>query len=231
LALNQTEGMIMLRSALTISVILICQSVLASTVVFDNIGPTYSLVGCWFGDAGFTNNVATMACDFCPDQSGGFDEVWAEINMVYPSDPLIFNLMDDNSGLPGNIIWSSITTNQAGTLNSHSILHFNNLDGPLITAGQRYWLTAAILNPDSHHFGVWTENTLGDCGIIAVSKNGGPWRQNSFQDTTTGLVNERLAMRIGIVAEPSSVFLLGVAVMSLLVWRNHASCNFTRKIW
>jgi hypothetical protein len=184
---------------------------LASTVVYDNIGPNYSYEGkpgFVVGNAGFPNTYA-FAGNFHPSSSGTFDELWLTMYSNYPSDPLTLSLTTDNSGLPGSVLWSETITNQLGTYDT--VLNLDHLNGPQLVAGSCYWLTAEGTSTPFHEV-TWSFNGIGETSNMAYTENGGPWLIYSVNYATPG-------MKVGVVPEPSTIILLGIAAISLLAYR------------
>jgi hypothetical protein len=181
----------------------------ASTVVFDNLGPSdsYGYSGDWFGRIEGAVPENPLAGEFTPSSSGKFNEVWAAIWHQSGLNEVTLALLTDNSGSPSAAIWQQTFFDQLGD-DYGCVLHVANIEGPTLTAGTRYWLRAST--PDvAGTVQAWYCNDQGDMGSRARWEDGRLW---IFSNT------ERFALRVGVVPEPSTLTNLGVGAISLLAW-------------
>lgn len=157
-----------------VSLQFISLNALGSVNAFDTLGPdnTYGYSGVWFGH--YEGYSATCAQQFTPTENGWLEEIYASIepDPYTPDRSFTLRLLTDASNIPGETaLWS--TTSYIWPSPEEEIYLLADIGGPLLTAGQTYWLQAdkPVVMGSSHD---WYSNEQGYQGRIAFSENGGP---------------------------------------------------------
>jgi hypothetical protein len=186
----------------------------STTIVFNNFGPgdTYGYNGEFVGRFEGCVGHNPIAGDFIPDGSGKFNELWTamfhdqgDVNIV------TIALLSDDSGRPGAAMWQRTFVDQLSQ-GYGGTLHVADIDGPNLIGGTRYWIQASM--PDiAGSTQCWMSNDQGDIGLIARTESDYGIRMWSDRP--------RLALRVGVVPEPSSLVLLSCGIIGLVVcvWR------------
>jgi uncharacterized protein (TIGR03437 family) len=87
------------------------------------------------------------------------------------------SLYTDAGGKPGSLL-ESINLVNALFSSSVAIVSFSSATSPTLLAGQQYWLTVSMANPDTST-SYWWLPSKADPGLTAQSLNGGPWAVSS----------------------------------------------------
>lgn len=191
-------------AALSLVVVAIVTNAAASTIVFNNIPAApqyYQNAGNTLGTFGNTYNIT--ATTFTPTASGLLDELTLGLTYLSGANSVTLRLSPDTAGLPGSPIWQTAVPPAPGF---GSLLSVTGIGGPLLNAGQTYWLEGvAPLTPPTLHS--WWTNNQGDAGPVIASGN--------YVANT-----QRFSLRVGVVTvpEPATCVLLigaccGVAVI------------------
>jgi len=182
----------------------------ASTTVFNNIAPTtpyYSNFGAWLGT--FGQQYAVTATSFTPSASGQLDELALGLFYQTGQNSVTLRLSPDTLGLPGAPIWQTTVAPAPGY---GFLLNVTGINGPMLNAGQQYWLEGvAPITPATLHG--WYTNNQGDVGSIIAAGN--------FIPTT-----QRYSLRVGVLAavpEPTSCFLLMCGLFGFALTRGRRS--------
>jgi len=174
----------------------------AAVIVYDNISPVmpyYHNYGNWLGT--FGGQYEITATTFVPSGSGQLDELTLGLFYQTGVNSVTLRLSPDVAGLPSTPIWQTTVPPAAGY---GSLLSVSGIAGPMLTAGQTYWLEGvAPVTPSTLHG--WYSNNQGDYGPIIASGN-------------YYLNQQRFSLRVGvpaIVPEPVSCVLLVMGVLWL----------------
>lgn len=195
-----------LAVAITAIAIGVAASASASTVVFNNIPastPYYQNAGNWLGT--LLNQYEITATTFTPSASGLLDEL--TLGLIYQSgaNSVTLRLSPDSGGLPSAPIWQT-TVPPAPAFGS--LLSLTGIGGPMLNAGQQYWLEGvAPVSPATLHG--WYTNNQGDSGPVIGSGNYYP-------------NVKRFSLRVGVLVPEPSTCLLCVSVCFL--------CATTRRV-
>lgn len=181
---------------------------LGGIIAYDNFGPgdVYGNVGILCGQQHTYNYYNESASDFYPTASGQMDEFWGAITWWWHGTrDITLIICADGGSKPGTVLWSQafpgVVPDAPG-----SFVHVSITDGPDLVAGTRYWVVGqAPEDGDTAHS--WWRSNQGDLGSTATSRDHAPW-------VTTNNV-ARLAMRVGVVPEPSTFGLLAGAALAL----------------
>jgi hypothetical protein len=172
-----------------------CSVAAANTIVFNNLAastPYYYNFGNSTGNA--VGGYSTSATTFTPSVSGPLDELTLGLFYLFGSNSVTLQLSPSVSGLPSAPIW---TTTSAPAPAYGSLMSLTGIGGPVINAGQQYWLEAiAPVTPST--LDAWYRNNQGDVGPIIANGN-------------YIASDDRLALRVGVlgsVPEPCTCMLL-----------------------
>jgi len=212
------------RVAVLVLLLFVAASAQASVIVFDNLGPddecSTSSMG-WFGTTvgGVEYQIAT---DFVASATGKVTDIWAALFKDYGLMGNVFTLSlhetevtpPDVPPLPGAALWEETHSDILSYWEEDSSpIHLSVVDGPILEAGERYWLWAQTT--DSPNISAtWRYNVLGDMGYRAEIVPG------SYRQLWPDQV--RYAFRIGVepvesaVPEPATISLLALGGLGLL---------------
>lgn len=194
----------LIRHLVFLAILATAASTGASTIVYDNIAPSaplYHPYGSWTGTHG--NQYSISATSFLPSATGTLDLLDLGLTQGLGQNSVTLRLSPDVAGAPSLPIWQTSVPPAPGY---GSLLNISNIGGPLLTAGQQYWLEAlAPVTPATLHN--WWMNNQGDIGPIISA---GTPRTNL----------ERFALRVGVLAvpEPSACAILAIALATALCW-------------
>ncbi len=174
-----------------------------STIVYDNLSPVapyYHNYGNWLGT--FGGQYEITATTFVPNASGQLDELTLGLFYQMGANSVTLRLSPDVAGLPSTPIWQTSVPPAAGY---GALLNVSGIGGPMLTAGQMYWLEGvAPVTPTTLHG--WYSNNQGSYGPIIASGNYG--------------VNQlRFSLRVGVlstVPEPGAGVLVGCGCLGML---------------
>ena len=205
----------------------------ADVIVFNNFGP---------GDSYDTGTASTLgAISTHPDVAARFSvgatsvylaSVDVAITLVQhsPSTPSPnLNDMDvavitDAGGLPGSVLEMFDFVDAMGPFGVlNPPLHAVSVLRPLLNAGEQYWIAAIVPNPSSTLAG-WNYNSIGDTGTSAARENQGSW----FATINGGGLTNAFRVTATPIPEPSSLVLLGSALISLFLLRQKLPRHTTK---
>jgi hypothetical protein len=177
----------------------------ASVVAYNNLGTndSYSQGGNWFGT--ISMHTYQLGSQFTSSASGYLDSIVLGMTQNSGNNVVTLSLLSDNGGLFGTLLWSETFTSQLAH-GAGSVSSFLNLNGPMLTEGATYWLTAST---DTSSNSNWARNSTDVRGRIALNHNGA-W---SFYGNDLPF-----AMRASVnpVPLPCTVFLFGSGLVGLL---------------
>lgn len=180
----------------------------AATVVFDNISattPYYQNAGNWLGTLG--NQYAITATTFTPSASGQLDELTLGLIYQLGANSVTLRLSPDAGGLPSAPIWQTSAPPAPGF---GSLMNVTGIGGPMLNAGQQYWLEGvAPVTPTTLHG--WYTNNQGDIGPVIGSNN---YYANI----------QRFSLRVGVITvpEPAACSLAVASAVGLsMIRRRH----------
>ena len=190
------------------------------TVVFDNFGPnnTYDNGGTWMG-SGF-NEVMFSASAFTPTASGRIVRFDAGMRMTPINPPLnqatlyLLTQVGDVPPTATNSIWSqSYSGNLAASFGG--ITTFTLSNGPVVSAGERYWLYVEVpLTPSAsspQYF--WQEGLTGtDAAALYFAQS--PTRPQTWQIFDPAVSPGRSLRVTAFVPEPAAAVVLVVALLA-----------------
>ncbi len=197
-----------MRCLLLFVLVIACASApaMANVVTFEGLGPanTWQSSGGWFGGT----FAQTCAVQFTPTVTGSFEELYAAIEPdPYATDrSYTLRILADVGNYPGASLWE--TSASVWPVPNGEVFHLEDLGGPMLVAGQPYWLQAdkPLVSEAGH---LWSANDQGYKGSIALAHSGNPWSIHDNQDI--------YGLRVLVaVPEPATVGLLalGLAVMT-----------------
>jgi hypothetical protein len=203
-----------------------CPAFAQQTVVFDNFGPstTYDNSGTWMG-SGF-NEVVFSASAFTPTASGRITRFDAGM-WTFPLDPTPPNqatlyLLTQVGDVPPTTTHSIWTQAYSGNLASDlgGISTFPVSNGPVVSAGERYWLYLEVpltpSAPSPRYF--WYEGLSGS-NATAFYFAQSPTRAQTWHIFDPAVSPGRSLRVTAVVPEPASAIALCGGAASLMMRR------------
>lgn len=119
------------------------------------------------------------------------------------------SIFDNDSGVLGQELWHGRFSSQL-LPGYGGVLHLEDLGGPLLSAGEQYWLLAE--GSDTKNYSWWT-NVQGVRGPMALYQSNIGWMYYESE------INR--AMRIGVVPEPEMLTLGWVVAAIFVTYRRN----------
>lgn len=190
----------------------------ADSIIFSNLGPggTYDPGTAYnvSGPLSQAEEASAIGQPFVPTADFAFDAVEVALNWLLDTNAGAVSLMSDLGGQPGSVLESFQFANRPHLTSTDTDLAQGlSLQHPLLHARTQYWIVATA---EGDAFMVWNFNNTGQLGT-AIRINDEEW--TARPDLSSAAFRVRGSRVENVVAEPTSLLLLGTAAIGLIARR------------